>query len=144
MLESRVNARDQLRVRFAGGWASVTASDGATLLEPIAAVQCEPRLYRVLNRVTIRVGADAVRLLPAASASLPVCCLVEPCFSKLRAALCTTDFDVCRHPGGWRICHSSGDAPTGEWAAPRTLSVHAAKDAAGQRRWLDQHHHDGW
>eukprot|EP01043_Picozoa_sp_COSAG02_P028424 COSAG02_NODE_1721_length_11194_cov_7.053718_8_plen_348_part_00 len=61
VLESRVNSRGQLRVRFAGGWASVTALDGATLLEPIAVVNCEPQLYRVLNRVTIRVGADVVR-----------------------------------------------------------------------------------
>lgn len=63
VLESRVNSRGQLRVRFAGGWASVTALDGATLLEPTAVVNCEPQLYRVLNRVTIRVGADVVRLL---------------------------------------------------------------------------------
>ncbi len=61
VLESRVNSRGQLRVRFAGGWASVTALDGATLLEPIAVVNCEPQLYRVLKRVTIRVGADVVR-----------------------------------------------------------------------------------
>ena len=59
VLESRVNARDQLRVRFGGGWASVTASDGATLLAPIEVVKQQPKLYRVLNRVTIRVGADA-------------------------------------------------------------------------------------
>jgi hypothetical protein len=69
VLESRVNSRGQLRVRFAGGWASVTAFDGATLLESIAVVNCEPQLYRVLNRVTIRVGADVVRRCRPSDAS---------------------------------------------------------------------------
>ena len=72
VLESRVNSRGQLRVRFAGGWASVTAFDGATLLEPIAVVNCEPQLYRVLNRVTIRVGADVVRRCRPSDASLAI------------------------------------------------------------------------
>jgi len=62
--ESRVNARGQTRVRFAAGWTSVTSADGATLLEPIDAVESDPQLYRVLNRVTIRVGADTVRRAP--------------------------------------------------------------------------------
>ena len=64
VIESRVNARGQTRVRFAAGWTSVTSADGATLLEPIDAVESDPQLYRVLNRLTIRVGADTVRRAP--------------------------------------------------------------------------------
>ena len=78
VIASRVNGRGQLRVQLSGdgggaggGWTSVQASDGATLLDPMsirlqeegpggnsAGVLPRPQLYRALARAAIRVGAD--------------------------------------------------------------------------------------